>query len=57
LSVQKNLFNMRSPKTIVYSFKPFTGKLFRYVAEIQHGQAFCAIKTIDRSDPGKLILL
>jgi len=57
LSVQKILFNLGSPKTIVYSFKPFTGKLFRYVAETQHGQGFCAIKTIDRSDPGKLILL
>ena len=29
LSVQKILFNTDSPKTIVYSFKPFTGKLFR----------------------------
>jgi len=49
LSVQKILFNIGSPRTIVYSFKPFTGKLFGYVAEIQYHQGFCAIKTIDRS--------
>ena len=28
LSVQKNLFNFCYHKTIVYSFKAFTGKLF-----------------------------
>jgi len=57
LSVQKILFNIDSPKTIVYSFKPFTGKLFGYIAEIQYRQGFCAIKTTGRSLSKKMILL
>jgi hypothetical protein len=55
--VQKILFNTGSPKTIVYSFKPFTGKLSGYVAETQCCQGFCEIKTTGRSVSKKMILL
>jgi hypothetical protein len=55
--VQKILFNIGSSETIVYSLKPFTGKVSGYVAEIQYHQGFCAIKTIGRSVSKKLILM
>ena len=57
LSVQKFYLILILQKQLYISSNPLLVSFSGYVAETQHGQGFCAIKTINQMVPKKMILM